>query len=341
MRKLVAVILSVSMVLGFAACGKKDDNNVTGGEVTLTPAGTEEEAAVILPDAAENTVGSILWEAFLSTKKENPEAGALDIANVLYQNSVITYAAGASEVQPGWLSGFSEDITGFESAATFGPMMGSIAFIGYVFDLAEDADVAAFVKNLKDKSNPRWNVCVEADYVQAGAYENTVYFLMYPEDLNQNLGLNSGNVAEPSEAVVISPEVAEDTWGATLWASFAEIMAEDPSASAVDVAFALSMDESITFMSGAAEVLPGLLAGFSTEITEFKNGAKYMPMTSSEAFVGYVFELEDGADVEAFLSTLKENSDPAWNICVIADQTVAGAYNNMVFFLMCPNSNQG
>lgn len=341
MRKFLAALLAVSMVMSFAACGKKDNNGETGGNATLTPIDTEKDVAVIAPDAAENTAGAILWEAFVSAKEENPEADALAIATILYQNPVIEYAAGASAVEPGWLSGFSEDITGFESAATFGPMMGSIAFIGYVFDLAEDADAAAFVKNLKDKSNPRWNVCVEADYVQAGAYENTVYFLMYPEDLNQNLGLNSGNVAEPSEAVVISPEVAEDTWGATLWASFAEIMAEDPSASAVDVAFALSMDESITFMSGAAEVLPGFLAGFSTEITDFKDGAKFMPMTSSEAFVGYVFELEDGADVEAFLSTLKENSDPAWNICVIADQTVAGAYNNMVFFLMCPNSNQG
>lgn len=339
MRKFLAAVLAVSMVMSFAACGKKDNNGGAGADTTLTPAPgeTENEVTVIAPDAAENTAGAILWKAFVSAKEENPEADALTIATILYQNPVIEYVAGASAVEPGWLAGFSEDITGFESAATFGPLMGSIAFIGYVFDLAEDADAAAFVENLKDKSNPRWNVCVEADFVQAGAYGNTVYFLMYPATLNENLG--GGNVeTQPVEAIVKHPDVEEDTLGATLWNSFVELMEEDPTAAAVDVAFGLSMDASLGFTAGAAEVLPGFLAGFSTEITDFKDGAKFMPMTSSEAFIGYVFELEDGADVDAFISLLKENSDPAWNICVIADQTVVGAYNNMVFFLMCPDA---
>ncbi len=341
MRKFLAALLAVSMVMSFAACGKKDD--APGEDVTLSPTTAPEnsgaEAAVIAPDAAENTAGSILWEAFLSAMKENPEISAIDVANTLYTNPVIEFSAGAFEVEPGWLSGFSEEITDFESAATFGPMMGSIAFVGYVFQLADDADVNAFIKNLQDKSNPRWNVCVEADYVQAGAYDNTVYFLMYPAFMDEALGGDSIN--EPIEVTMIYPEVEENTWGETLWNSFEEIMAEDPFASASDVAFALSMDGSITFASGSSEVLPGVLSGFSAEITDFKDAGMFAPMMSSIAFVGYVFELEEGADVDAFISTLKSNSDPGWNVCVEAEQTVVGAYNNMVFFLMCPSSNQG
>lgn len=340
MRKFLAAVLTVSMVMSFAACGKKDDT--VGEDVTLTPtiaAEQEPAAAVITPDVAENTVGSILWEAFCSAKKENPEISVIDMANTLYTNPVIEFAAGAYEVEEGWLSGFSEEISGFESAATFGPMMGSIAFVGYVFDLADAADADAFIKNLQDKSNPRWNICVEADYVQAGAYENTVYFLMYPAFMDEDLG---GEPVEkqPLEVTIINPDVAENTWGETLWNSFVEIMDEDPYASAIDVAFALSLDGSIAFEAGAAEVLPGTLTGFNADITEFKNGGMFAPMMSSMAFIGYVFELEEGADVDSFLSVLKSNCNPRWNVCVEAEQMVVGAYNTMVFFLMCPNSGQ-
>ena len=98
------------------------------------------------------------------------------------------------------------------------------------------------------------------------------------------------------------------------------------------------MDESIQFMAGSSEVEPGFLAGFDEEISGFKSAGSFGPMIGSIAFIGYVFELEDGADVNEFMANLTANSNPRWNICVEADQTVTGAYNNMVFFLMCPES---
>ncbi len=346
MRKLLATILSVSMMIGLAACGKKDDNKTTapedGSTITATVAPTapaEDKVSVIAPEVTENTAGSALWEAFLSTMTANPETSALDVANTLATNPVIQFTAMASESEPGYLAGFSEEITGFESAATYGPMIGSIAFIGHIFKLADGADVNGFIENLKSKSNPRWNICVGADYVQAGAYGNTVYFLMYPASMDEDLGGGDKDVS--AEAEVISPDVAENTWGKTLWESFVTVMTEEPSQTALDAAFALSVDESIQFMAGSSEVEPGYLAGFNTEISGFKSGASFGPMIGSIAFIGYVFELEDGADVKEFMTTLTDNSDPRWNICVEADQTVVGAYNNMVFFLMCPDSNEG
>lgn len=343
MRKFLAMILSVSMVIGMAACGKKDDNKGTTPDDGNTPTATvaptapaEDKASVISPDVTENTAGSALWESFLSTMTENPETSALDMANTLATNPVIQFMAMASESEPGYLAGFSEEITGFESGASYGPMIGSIAFIGHIFKLADGADVKGFIENLKSKSDPRWNICVAADYVQAGAYGNTVYFLMYPASMDEDLG--EGGKDASAEAEIIRPAVAENTWGELLWNTFEAVMAEEPTPSAIDAAFALSVDESIQFMAGSSEIVPGYLAGFTQEISGFKSGATFGPMIGSIAFIGYVFELEEGADVKEFMSTLTENSDPRWNICVEADQTVAGAYNNMVFFLMCPES---
>lgn len=348
MRKLLATILSVSMIIGLAACGGKDDkkNNTPAdsNEITATVAPTapaEDKESVITPEVTENTAGSKLWNSFLETMTANPETSALDIANTLSTNPVIQFMAMASESEPGYLAGFSEEITGFESGASYGPMIGSIAFIGHIFKLADGSDVNAFIANLKSKADPRWNICVAADYTQVGAYENTVYFLMYPASMDEdsNAGENGGSESgNPAEAVVIRPEVEENTWGELLWNTFEAVMAEEPTPSALDAAFALSMDESIQFMAGSSEVEPGFLAGFDEEISGFKSAGSFGPMIGSIAFIGYVFELEDGADVNAFMANLTANSNPRWNICVEADQTVTGAYNNMVFFLMCPES---
>ena len=343
MRKLLAVVLSLTMIVSMAACGKKDEEKNPAGEnntVTSTPApeADNKDTGVITPDFAAGTAGETFWNSFLETMKANPETAPIDMANQLISNPLVQFMGGAAEVEPGYLAGFAEDITGFEKGAQYGPMMGSIAFVGYIFELADGADVNAFIETLKSKANPRWNICVMADYTQVGAYENTVYFLMYPADMD-NASLGGGDAAE--EATVIYPDVAENTWGETLWEAFETNMNDNPSATAGEAAFLLAIHESIPeeAMFGSAEIMPGFLAGFDNyEVTDFASGAMFGPMMGSVPFVGYVFELEEGADVENFMTALTENSNPRWNVCVEADQTVVGAYNNMVFFLMCPNS---
>ena len=64
-------------------------------------------------------------------------------------------------------------------------------------------------------------------------------------------------------------------------------------------------------------------------------------MIGSIPFVGYVFELEDASSVDSFISTLKDNADLRWNICVAADEMVTGSVGNKVFFVMCPTSLEG
>jgi hypothetical protein len=54
------------------------------------------------------------------------------------------------------------------------------------------------------------------------------------------------------------------------------------------------------------------------------------------AFVGYVFDLADGADTAAYMNMLNFNKEPRWNGCTIADMTVIDAIGNTVFMVMCP-----
>jgi len=361
MKKIIAFIMIMTMTFGLVACGGKNNaaTNTSSSasqeaskapeasKPSEAPSATPEsssapessEPAIITPEYVKNSVGSTLWNAFLEGMKANEATTAEEMATVLSTNPIIQFMPMATPVEPGYLAGFKNDIKGFEKAAVYMPMMGSIAFAGYIFELADDADVNAFIKTLEDNADPAWNICVTADYILSGAYGNTVFFLMYQKTLDEAEAPADGGAA--ADAVIVEPEVEEGTWGETLWNAFTSNMNDNPSSTAVDAAFMLAMHESIPFMSGSSEIMPGFLAGFDNELSGFKTGAMFGPMIGSIAFVGYVFELEEGADIDAFIKTLTDESNPGWNICVTADQTVVGAYNNMVFFLMCPNSNKG
>jgi len=62
----------------------------------------------------------------------------------------------------------------------------------------------------------------------------------------------------------------------------------------------------------------------------------FQPMIGSIAFIGYVFELEDGVSASDFAANLKQNANMRWNICVEAEETVTSVAGNKVFFVMCP-----
>lgn len=141
--------------------------------------------------------------------------------------------------------------------------------------------------------------------------------------------------ATPTVKPEPTPEAAK-TLGNTLLAEFKKKAA---SMGTEELANALIQNPAIKFMGGAMPVEEGLLSGFdNTEIKGFKSGAVFMPMIGSIPFIGYVFELENSADVPAFISTLKSSANLRWNICVTADEMVTGSVGNKVFFVMCPTT---
>jgi len=215
MKKILALILAMVMVFGITACGKTEP---TDGEIGTTPKtedvlqedenvseeiqaedekadekeetqdkkpAVEEKPAekptqtpVEKPAETPKTVGNNLLSVF----KANSSGSAYSVAEKIIEKGNLPFAAGAMEVEPGLLSGFDNaEITGFKSGATFGPMIGSIAFIGYVFELEDGVSASDFIKNLKSSANLRWNICVEAEEMVAGSSGNKVFFVMCPK----------------------------------------------------------------------------------------------------------------------------------------------------------------
>ncbi len=157
---------------------------------------------------------------------------------------------------------------------------------------------------------------------------------------NNNTAEKAPEAQQPAESTPPAEKPQEApaaTLGNTLLADFKA--KAGAGMSTLEIAEGLIQNEAILFMGGAMEIEPGLLSGFgNTEITGFKNGAVFMPMIGSIAFVGYVFELEDASSVPSFISTLKANADMRWNICVEAEEMVTGSVGNKVFFVMCPKT---
>ncbi len=141
--------------------------------------------------------------------------------------------------------------------------------------------------------------------------------------------------AEPETAP--QPESSAKTIGTKLLADFNSKAASY--ADAKSLAEAISKNSSIEFMPVVENVSAGLLTGFgNAQISGFKDGAKFAPMIGTIPFVGYIFVLEDGASAASFISQLRANANPNWNVCSTADETITGSVGNKVFFVMSPKN---
>lgn len=156
MKKLFALFLIAAMAIGAVGCSKEEEK--------------------------PTTVGGILLQDF----KADHEGTAQEIADRLITNEIIEFSGATMPVEPGFLMGFDNaEITGFEAGVMFAPMMGTIPFVGYIFELAEDADADAFVQTLKDNANLRWNICTEAEELTVESADGKVFFLMSPKTFEE------------------------------------------------------------------------------------------------------------------------------------------------------------
>ena len=156
MKKIIALILALTMVLALCACGAKEEP---------VPA----------------TLGQQLYHEF-NAKVESGENDVQALADALLQSGMLPFVGVSMEVEPGWLMGFTADIEGFEKGVMFGPAIGAIPFVAYVFQL-ESADACeAFCAKLLENADPRWNICTEADETVCGSAENLVFFVMCSND---------------------------------------------------------------------------------------------------------------------------------------------------------------
>jgi len=146
------------------------------------PAEKPVEKPVEKPAETPKTLGHTLLVDFKA--KASSGMSALQIAESLMTNEVIKFAGGAMAVEEGLLSGFDNfEVTGFKSGASFAPMIGSIPFMGYVFELNDASEVPAFISKLRENANLNWNICSTADEMITGSSGNKVFFVMCPTSL--------------------------------------------------------------------------------------------------------------------------------------------------------------
>lgn len=189
MKKIIALLACLALLLSMAACGTKTPE-VTDPAPQVTDPAPEvtdpTDEIVETPDepAATGTVG----ETLLATFKANSTGTAEEIANAVISDPIIQFMGMATPINTTdfeFLSGLGEAKIEYEEGAMFGPMIGTIPFIGYIFKLAEGTDVEAFKTTLEENANLRWNICTAAEELVIENEGNTVFFLMCPASFEQ------------------------------------------------------------------------------------------------------------------------------------------------------------
>ena len=208
MKKIIVLLMVVLMMMAMVACGNTDTPSTDDGantDVSSSDVSSSDVSSNDTSSEATATVGETLLAAF----KADSTGTAQEVADRLINNPIIQFMGGATPIEEGLLSGFDNtEIKGFKEGAMFAPMMSSIAFVGYIFELNDGADVEAFKTTLKDSANLRWNICVEAEELIVENEGNKVFFLMCPKSFEQPEIEGDNGIADEMPAEDMIP--AED-----------------------------------------------------------------------------------------------------------------------------------
>lgn len=220
MKKIICMLMAVIMIFGLVACGNQDNKPTEPETPTVNENPTDTETPDDETAPSDDVVidvpasfGTQVVEAFNAVLAE-PGAGDYnleEIANKLAQSAILaeTYpsiAAMQTEVGPTYLAGFNEEISGYKAAYAVAPMIGTIPFVSYVFEMEEGADVNAFVDTLTAQHNLRWNICTAADEMQCIVNGNYVFFVMAPLSVEQDAPAEGEDVDVPVEGEDVPAE---------------------------------------------------------------------------------------------------------------------------------------
>lgn len=180
MKKIITVLLTLTLIISATACGSGESGNSTSTDTsvstpvetsteTSTEVSSETSAEVI--EATDSTVG----EKYLAAFSSSAATTAGDSVDELIALGAFEADLVRMDVSEGYLNGFTEEIKGFSSGSMFSPMIGSIPFVGYVFE-SENPD--ALLNLLTSCSDPAWNICTYADETVSFVKGNLVFFLM-------------------------------------------------------------------------------------------------------------------------------------------------------------------
>lgn len=174
-KKLCFTALFLLLLFITSGCGK-DAVSTDKKDATPTPDTQIETAKPNNPsddktEVSGDTLGAKFASVFASIDVTSPNAAV----DELLANVETPFQLVKMDVEPGFLNGFDHEIKEFQSGVMFSPMIGSIPFVGYVFE-ADNPE--AFEAALKENANLKWNVCTEADEMVSAVQGNYVFFIM-------------------------------------------------------------------------------------------------------------------------------------------------------------------
>ena len=197
--------LTLTLSLGMVACGTSTDGNeqeivdevvvestdepvdITDAELAEPTEGPTDDVVVDEEAATDNTntivFGDVAQQFFFEhiDTFDDSKDWLHQAAYNLVESTGVPLEIMTMDVEPGLLTGFGNtEITGFEKAVQFGPMIGTIPFVGFIFDLEDGTDVAEFTQLLNDNADLRWNICTAAEEITVVHQDNVVLFMMHP-----------------------------------------------------------------------------------------------------------------------------------------------------------------
>ena len=133
-------------------------------------------------------------------------------------------------------------------------------------------------------------------------------------------------------------EIGNASVASQLQTAFKNAVTATPDATAEELASVLAQHSAVSPIAPmVSPVEEGWLNGFDAEsITGFSQCATFAPMIGTIPFLGYVFVLPEGADVEVFKDSLTSSANLRWNICTAADEMICENEGNKVLFIMAP-----
>lgn len=135
-------------------------------------------------DAAADTgdFASSLYQIF-ETEIEKTDDIEQVAAKIVESGKFGEVMMGTMPVEEGYLAGFEVEIKGFNKGVTFGPMIGTIPFVGYIFETDTPDELVA---TLEKEHKLNWNICTSADRMFVRQKGNYVFFVMSPDSFGNN-----------------------------------------------------------------------------------------------------------------------------------------------------------
>lgn len=202
---LTSAVLAMVLIVALAACGKKGDDQSTGGQTTEAPAGgtTEENKGTEENTGAENEGTSEEQEG---TEEHLPEDGDgegdfpvadEELAKILaqmYEKVPAVKEIALGDPMPIDLTGedFSywlgtTDASGIDAAIYSEPMMSSVAYSVCLVRAKDGTDIEQLKKDIFDKVNAVKWLCVTAEKVLVTNSDNTILLVMTNADVTADM----------------------------------------------------------------------------------------------------------------------------------------------------------